>query len=191
MKLMYMSGTSVSAPMVAGAAALMLEANPNLTPNMVKMIMMYTAQPLSGFNTFEQGAGQLNIAGSVAVAKLVRNELLGLTPSLGSALLTTTAPSPKTTISTYAFPWAQGLVLNHGTVTGNKSAHEISEELWQRLPARRRRDRNHVFAKLEHDHVDQQSVARELRDEERRYFAIWRRSLLPHRIVAGRRDYDH
>ena len=79
MKLMYMSGSSVSAPMVAGAAALLLEANPNLTPNMVKMILMYTAQPLNGFNTFEQGAGQLNVAGSVAVAKLVRNELLGLT----------------------------------------------------------------------------------------------------------------
>lgn len=50
MKLMYMSGTSVSAPMVAGAAALLLEINPNLTPNMVKMILMYTAQPLAGFN---------------------------------------------------------------------------------------------------------------------------------------------
>src|SRR2546426_9049993 len=48
---------SVSAAVVAGAAVLLLEANPNLTPNMVKMILMYTAQPLAGFNTFEQGAG--------------------------------------------------------------------------------------------------------------------------------------
>ena len=73
------------------------------------MILMYTAQPLAGFNTLEQGAGQLNVAGSVAVAKLVRGELLGLTPAVGSSLLTQTAPSPQTSISSYTFPWAQGL----------------------------------------------------------------------------------
>src|SRR5882762_8596523 len=121
MKLMSLSGTSVSAPMVSGAAAMLLEANPNLTPNMVKMILMYTAQPLSGFNTFEQGAGQLNVAGAVAVAKLVRTSwgLLGLgSPSLGASLLTQAAPTAQTTISSYSFPWAQGLVVKHGTITG-------------------------------------------------------------------------
>jgi len=56
MKLMYLSGTSMSTPMVAGAAALLLEANSSLTPNMVKMLMMYTAQPLAGFNTLDQPA---------------------------------------------------------------------------------------------------------------------------------------
>ena len=60
-KMMYLNGTSMSAPVVAGAAALMLQANPKLTPNMVKALLMYTAQPLAGFNTFEQGAGQLNV----------------------------------------------------------------------------------------------------------------------------------
>jgi subtilisin family serine protease len=56
MKLMYLSGTSMSTPMVAGAASLLLEANSSLTPNMVKMLFMYTAQPLAGFNTLDQGA---------------------------------------------------------------------------------------------------------------------------------------
>jgi len=37
------------------------------------MILMYTAQPLAGFNTLDQGAGQLNVAGAVAIAKLVRS----------------------------------------------------------------------------------------------------------------------
>src|SRR6185369_4759320 len=63
-KMMYLSGTSIAAPVVAGAAALLLQVNPNLTPNLVKAILMYTAQPLAGFNAFEQGAGQINIDGA-------------------------------------------------------------------------------------------------------------------------------
>src|ERR1043166_8504045 len=55
---MYLNGTSMASPVVAGAAALILQANPSLTPNMVKAILEYTAQPLANFNTLEQGAGE-------------------------------------------------------------------------------------------------------------------------------------
>jgi serine protease AprX len=116
MKLMYLSGTSMSAPVVSGAAALLFEVNSNLTPNMVKMLLMYTAQPLAGFNTLDQGAGELNIAGAVALAKLVRNPLFGF--SFGSSLLTKSAPSPQTTISDRTFSWSQGLILNRTTISG-------------------------------------------------------------------------
>jgi serine protease AprX len=119
MKLMYLSGTSMSTPTVAGAAALLLEAHSSLTPNMVKMLLMYTAQPLAGFNTLEQGAGQLNVAGAVTVARIVRTDLLGLLkPTFGSSLLTQSAPAPQTTISSFTFPWTQGLVLKRATITG-------------------------------------------------------------------------
>ena len=64
---MYLSGTSVAAPVVAAAAALLLETNPNLTPNLVKAILQYSAQPINGANSFEQGAGQLNIDGAVTI----------------------------------------------------------------------------------------------------------------------------
>src|SRR4029079_4332125 len=73
--MMTMNGTSMAAPLVAGAASLLLRHNPRLTPNLVKAILMYTAQPLAGHNAFEQGAGQLNIEGAVRLANLIRTDL--------------------------------------------------------------------------------------------------------------------
>src|SRR5205814_5863366 len=52
-----LSGTSMSAPVVSGTVALMLQANPSLTPNAVKAILMYTAQERPGYNALIQGAG--------------------------------------------------------------------------------------------------------------------------------------
>jgi serine protease AprX len=67
------SGTSVAAPVVAGTVALMLQANPALTPNAVKAILQYTAQKYSGYDTLSQGAGFLNAKGAVAVASYFAN----------------------------------------------------------------------------------------------------------------------
>ncbi|MFN0121378.1 MAG: S8 family serine peptidase [Blastocatellia bacterium] len=113
---MFLSGTSMAAPLVAGAAALMIQANPSLTPSLVKAILMYTAQPLAGFNMFEQGAGELNIDGAVRMARLVKTTLPA---TAGSALLTTTMPSQQSTIAGQAFNWGQGVITNYGFMYGS------------------------------------------------------------------------
>lgn len=114
---MYMSGTSVAAPVVSGAAALLLQANPSLTPNLVKAILMYTAQPLAGFNTLEQGAGELNIDGAVRIAKIVKNPLPALTN--GQAMLSSALPAQSSTIAGQTFPWSQAVITNWSFVYGS------------------------------------------------------------------------
>jgi subtilisin family serine protease len=114
---MYLSGTSMATPVVAGAAALMLQANPTLTPNLVKALLMYTAQPLAGFNNFEQGAGEVNLEGAMRLARLVRTDLSASSP-VGSSMLTGSFGSQQTTIAGWQFNWAQGLVLDQTFVTG-------------------------------------------------------------------------
>jgi serine protease AprX len=68
MPYLSLSGTSMSAPVVSGTVALMLQANPNLTPNLVKAILQYTAQVYPGYNALQQGAGFLNTLGAVRLA---------------------------------------------------------------------------------------------------------------------------
>ncbi|HEX8557433.1 MAG TPA: S8 family serine peptidase [Pyrinomonadaceae bacterium] len=114
---MYLSGASMATPAVAGAAALMLQANPSLTPNMVKALLMYTAQQLAGFNTLEQGAGLANVEGAVRLARLVRTDL-SASSAVGSPLLTAAPPPPQTSIAGWTFDWSQGVVLDHAFATG-------------------------------------------------------------------------
>jgi serine protease AprX len=64
-----LTGTSMSAPVVAGAVALMLQANPALRPNEVKAILQYTARQYEGADALTQGAGSLNVKGAVDLAR--------------------------------------------------------------------------------------------------------------------------
>lgn len=68
----HMSGTSMATPHVAGIVALMLEANPNLTPAQIKDILQRTATNMSGRLAWEAGAGHVNAYAAVAEAAGVR-----------------------------------------------------------------------------------------------------------------------
>jgi serine protease AprX len=59
------SGTSFSAPQVTGTIALMLEANPLLTPAQVRDILQRTATPMPSNYSYEVGAGMLNAHAAV------------------------------------------------------------------------------------------------------------------------------
>src|SRR4029079_16809667 len=63
------SGTSMAAPVVAGTVALMLEANPSLTPNAIKAILQYTAQQYPNYDALTQGGGFLDAVGAVRLAR--------------------------------------------------------------------------------------------------------------------------
>ncbi len=61
-----MSGTSASAPMVSGAVALLLQDEPNLTPDQVKYRLMATANKnWLGYSATTAGAGYLDIYAAV------------------------------------------------------------------------------------------------------------------------------
>ena len=64
-----LSGTSMAAPVVSGTVALMLQANPSLTPNLVKAILQFTAQEYPGYDALTQGTGFLNTRGAVVLSE--------------------------------------------------------------------------------------------------------------------------
>ena len=74
------SGTSMASPHVAGAAAVLLEANPNLTPRQVQQLLQTTARPVLAVDDedaattqnapfWQVGYGRVDLAAAVAAAR--------------------------------------------------------------------------------------------------------------------------
>jgi serine protease AprX len=78
----HMSGTSMATPHVAGIVALLLEANPNLTPAQVKDLLKRTATNMSGRLSWEAGAGHINTYAALAEASGTRSGWGGTVNSL-------------------------------------------------------------------------------------------------------------
>jgi serine protease AprX len=101
-----LSGTSMAAPVVAGSVALMLQVNPQLTPNEVKAVLQYTAEVNAYADPLTQGAGFLNTKGAVQLARYLAAP--------------TTTSYPSTT------GWSKRLIWGNYLVKGGRLTHQAS-----------------------------------------------------------------
>jgi serine protease AprX len=79
-----LSGTSMATGVVAGGVALLLEANPNLTPEQVKIALQMGATYMPDAGLLGGGAGSVNFDRSMAIAR--QGLLTSLTSTLTSVL---------------------------------------------------------------------------------------------------------
>ena len=99
---LMLSGTSTAAPVVAGAAALLLEQDPTLTPDDVKVRLMKSADPVRGATSFQQGAGLLDVDGALAETATASEPALSADLGDGTTIL-----SDDTYVEWTKFAWTK------------------------------------------------------------------------------------
>ena len=67
-----LSGTSMAAPHVAGAAAVLAQRWPDWSPTRLKAVLMATADPNPDLGVYEQGGGRLDVAHAIAQRVIAR-----------------------------------------------------------------------------------------------------------------------
>ena len=121
---MRLSGTSMAAGVASGVAALVLQANGNLTPNAVKAILEFSAIPVKNddgkpYDPLTQGTGDIEAAGAVALALSINTSA-----PIGSSWQSTSV-APSTLIGRQVYAWSQSVIWGNRRVVGK---HLLSEQ---------------------------------------------------------------
>ncbi len=132
------SGTSFSAPQTSAAIALMLEANPSLTPAAIKDIMARTATPMPKYFYHEAGAGMLNTYAAVIEAAFPNRKMGDFRSTLSrnnvrfiTSTLQTFGPSVTPgTIATVNIPIPANTVQASIGITWNLSANDFGLKIF-------------------------------------------------------------
>ncbi len=118
---MWMSGTSFSSPIVAGAAAQLLARHPDWSPDQVKGALMSTATRLAGGLT-GLGVGEVNAAAAAAVAS---------PPNPNQHLNDFVTVDPTTGLNTFvASNWASAVSTSSNWTESNWTESNWTESNW-------------------------------------------------------------
>ncbi|MGC2560063.1 MAG: S8 family serine peptidase, partial [Terriglobales bacterium] len=145
-KYFVLSGTSMSTPLVAGAAALMLQQNPSLTPDQVKARLMKTAWKGVGqftyshdsygnlynneYDLFTYGAGYLDVNAALGNTDLANGLALSMTAVDNNGVVTVQNTNPDSVFAGSSVVWGATSVVWGNSVVWGANAFSATSVVW-------------------------------------------------------------
>ena len=132
----HLSGTSMSTAVTTGVVALLKEKRSDLTPNLAKGLLQYTAIPLRNdngrlYNRLRQGNGEVNAAGALAMVVAIQPGIATLDPADANAEALWWGPAggtlanQSTQIGRRTYAWASNIVWGNDIVWGNSVLYNL------------------------------------------------------------------
>ena len=144
---LQLSGTSMATPVVSGGAALMIQSNPNLTPDTVKARMMRTAWKgypargnswgrdvkgntyLSQYDAFTIGSGYVDLQAALGDSTVVTGGAASPTVVFNPATKTATLVNGSSVVWGQTVVWGQGPLFADSVVWGQLTV-DASSMVW-------------------------------------------------------------